>query len=78
MDKVIMPSELTAANGGKGLLIGEFYETQHIDCCECYGEGCEDCEEKGYEVIKIPVSWTTIKDIYNMAVDHFGESTNEQ
>jgi len=28
MDKVLMPRELTAENGAKALLIGEFYEEQ--------------------------------------------------
>tara|TARA_R110000764_G_scaffold72464_2_gene148608 strand:+ start:5240 stop:5542 length:303 start_codon:yes stop_codon:yes gene_type:complete len=52
---VIMPRELTAENGAKGLLIGEFYEEIEHD------EG----------TYKVAVEWTTIKDIYKKIVAHY-------
>lgn len=67
---VAMPKELTAENGAKYLLIGEFSEIIEIDCCECAGDGCEECNGNGHHNQKVPVSWTTIKEIYAMAVKH--------
>ena len=56
----VMPNELTAENGAKGLLIGEFYEE-----AEAYDE------MEGDYIIKVPVEWSTIKDIYKKIVDHY-------
>lgn len=57
----VMPRSLTAENGAKALLIGEFNETY------------EDTDEEGNEYsIKIPVRWTTIKDIYKKIIDRYG------
>jgi hypothetical protein len=63
MNKVIMPKELTAENGAKSLMIGEFFETREI-------ENPEDEYETRIE--KIPISWTSIKGIYKKVVEHFG------
>jgi predicted RNase H-like HicB family nuclease len=52
---VILPDELTAANGAKSLLIGEFKETVRVS-----GED-----------ISVDVSWMTIKEIYKKIVEHF-------
>lgn len=74
-ESVIMPKKLTAENGAKGLLSGEFFETVKNYCPECLGEGscdevvCEDCKGLGHEVVKVMISWTNIKAIYDKAVD---------
>ncbi len=72
-----VPRELTAENGVKGLLIGEFFEVIEIrneGYCGC-GE-CDACQQ-GLGMVesynrKVYVSWTTIKDIYKMAVERLG------
>lgn len=52
-----LPEKLTAENGAKDLLIGEFHETiEH---------------GKNDEVLKIPVSWDNIKSIYKKIVSHY-------
>ncbi len=51
---VIMPINLTAENGAKGLLIGEFWA-------------------EAPDGTKVMIDWTTIKEIYAMAVNHLGE-----
>lgn len=71
-ETVLMPRALTAENGAKSLLMGEYFETSRQDCPECYGDGCEECGQKGYYIVKIPVRWTTIKAIYAKCVEHFG------
>lgn len=76
METVTMPKELTAENGAKGLLSGEFKEKTIVSCQVCYGEGlnddgiCEHCEGAGDFALYVPVGWDTIKDIYAMAVKH--------
>jgi hypothetical protein len=55
-DYVMLPRKLTAENGAKGLLIGEFKESVHFTV---------DGEENK---IDVDVSWTTIKAIYDMVV----------
>jgi len=56
-----MPLSLTAENGAKALLIGEFKEkTEYTDY------------ESGDDLIFVStVSWTTIKDIYKKIVEHY-------
>lgn len=79
---VMMPRELTAANGAKSLFMGEFHVIVEYECEECEGLGHEDnedllecdvCEGRGGFKQEIPVSWDMIKDIYRKAVDHLGE-----
>ena len=65
----IMPKKLTAENGGKGALSGEFHVTNRILCQSCGGEGCEDCNDEGGWDAEIPVSWDTIKRIHEAAVE---------
>lgn len=78
-----LPKELTAENGAKALLIGDFHEEIDVhnpeycgDCCE----GCEDhCDEDADErqeflTQKVTVDWTTIKEIYKAVVNHFNPS----
>jgi len=74
-DKILMPKELTAENGAKALLIGEFSEKVYIPCLECE-EDCEECTNH-YIPHKIPISWTNIKAIYAMAVKHLGKECNK-
>ncbi|ELT4235384.1 molecular chaperone DnaJ [Escherichia coli] len=69
---VIVPKKLTAENGAKGVLSGEFSETTFISCPECFGDDdCETCDCSGRIEIKVPVSWTTIKTIWAKECEHF-------
>ena len=69
---VIVPKKLTAENGAKGVLSGEFSETTFISCPECFGDDdCETCDGSGRIEIKVPVSWTTIKTIWAKGCEHF-------
>lgn len=74
-----MPRELTAENGAKGLLIGEFHEVIYIDnpdYCGCGEYACDICQETNEpETIpqKVAISWPVIKDIYKMAVEHLSQ-----
>lgn len=71
-----MPRKLTAENGAKARLIGEFQESIEDICTECcgrsvdsYGDDCEECDGVGAVVREIPVQWTTIKEIYRKIVE---------
>lgn len=71
-----LPRELTAENGAKALLIGEFFEEFDVpnpDYCGC--DDCDYCEQHPDEPEDlpqpVPVSWTTIKAIYAKIVEHF-------
>jgi hypothetical protein len=70
-DMVMLPRALTAENWAKALLTGEFFETFRVRCQTC-SQNCEECE-LDTEMHKVPVSWTTIKAIYKMIVEHFGK-----
>ena len=76
-DKILMPKELTAENGAKSLMMGEFFEEIVLDCTECdgsdLGDECDYCDGSGVYTHRVRVSWTTIKDIYKMAVKHLCE-----
>ena len=74
---VKMPKELTAENGAKALLSGEFYVEQLIYCPDCdidsgieYDEVCETCDDSGTVTQRIMIDWDTIKRIYAKAVEH--------
>ena len=65
----IMPLKLTADNGAKGALCGEFH-VQYRSVCQSYvGEGCEDCNHTGGWDAEIPVSWDNIKRIHEAVVE---------
>ncbi|EKF63544.1 hypothetical protein B194_3610 [Serratia plymuthica A30] len=64
----IMPLTLTAANGAKGALSGEFKVSRTVTCNECGGDGCNDCGDAGEFEEEITVPWDTIKEIYRAAV----------
>ncbi|HGF6459119.1 TPA: ead/Ea22-like family protein [Escherichia coli] len=69
---VIVPKKLTAENGAKGVLSGEFSETTFISCPECFGDDdCDICDGSGRIEIKVPVTWTTIKSIWDKGIAHF-------
>ncbi|HDL6593662.1 TPA: hypothetical protein PXO57_004061 [Yersinia enterocolitica] len=70
----IMPESLTAENGAKGALSGEFFTEKDITCEECGGDRdeddpCEYCNDLGVQTVRSVIGWSTIKDIYKMAVD---------
>ncbi|MEQ9830605.1 hypothetical protein [Pectobacterium versatile] len=65
----IMPLKLTAENGAKGALSGEFHISRTVTCHECGGEGCEDCNDQGSWEEEILIGWDIIKLIYQSAVD---------
>lgn len=82
--EVIIPAELTAENGAKGLLSGEFFVAKAVECPFCDDgqishfnnedfDECEFCDGVGENIIDIAVDWTTIKKIYAKAVEHLGE-----
>lgn len=58
-----LPRELTAENGAKAALIGEFHED--------FGYLDDNGNER---YIKVAVTWTTIKAIWKAAVAHFDKS----
>lgn len=69
---VVVPKRLTAENGAKGVLSGEFSETTFISCPECFGDDdCDTCDGSGRIEIKVPVTWTTIKSIWDKGIAYF-------
>ncbi len=78
-DWQLVPKRLTAENGAKGALSGEFSETKFINCPECFGdEDCETCDGSGRIEISVPVTWTTIKAIWAKGVEHFSEAPQQE
>ncbi|EMZ2325139.1 DUF550 domain-containing protein [Klebsiella michiganensis] len=75
---VMVPMRLTAENGAKGALSGEFSETKFVNCPECFGDDeCETCDGSGTIEITVPVTWTTIKEIWAKGVEHFTAAPQE-
>ncbi|WP_116429284.1 hypothetical protein [Klebsiella pneumoniae] len=75
---VMVPMRLTAENGAKGALSGEFSETKFVNCPECFGDNeCETCDGSGKIEITVPVTWTTIKAIWVKGVEHFAVTAQE-
>lgn len=75
---VMVPMRLTAENGAKGALSGEFSETKFVNCPECFGDDeCETCDGSGKIEITVPVTWTTIKAIWVKGVEHFAATAQE-
>ena len=69
---VVVPKRLTAENGAKGALSGEFSETTFISCPECFGDDdCDTCDGSGRIEINVPVTWTTIKSIWDKGIAYF-------
>lgn len=73
---VLMPKALTAENGAKAALIGEFTILHEVTCSGCaYDEADDDCEVCGGEIEyteRVAVPWDVIKDIYAAAVKACG------
>lgn len=65
-DSILLPRKLTAENGAKAALIGEFYED--------FGLLDEDGNE---QYVKVAVTWDTIKRVWDAAVAHF-ENTDRR
>ncbi|HDY7201345.1 TPA: hypothetical protein RRE62_003364 [Klebsiella pneumoniae] len=75
---VMVPMRLTAENGAKGALSGEFSETKFINCPESCGDNeCETCDGSGKIEITVPVTWATIKEIWAKGVEHFTATPRE-
>ena len=69
---VMMPRELTAENGAKAALMGEFVVRLPMRCdCE-ESEDCAVCGGTGEYMQPVNVPWVTIKAIYAEAVKHLG------
>lgn len=76
---VLVPKKLTAENGAKSVLSGEFSETKFINCPECFGDDdCETCDGNGRIEITVPVTWTTIKAIWAKGVEHFAAAPQQE
>ncbi|MDM2941810.1 hypothetical protein OGY01_05050 [Citrobacter sp. Cm038] len=76
---VPVPNKLTAENGAKSVLSGEFSETKYINCPECFGDDeCETCDGSGRIEITVPVTWTTIKAIWAKGVEHFAAAPEQE
>ncbi|MFH2533781.1 hypothetical protein ABK696_24885 [Klebsiella pneumoniae] len=75
---VMVPLRLTAENGAKEALSGEFSETRFVNCPEYFGDDeCETCDGSGRIEITVPVTWTTIKAIWAKGVEHFTATPRE-
>ncbi len=71
----LVPMKLTAENGAKGALLGEFSETKFINCPECFGDDeCDTCDGSGRIETKVQVSWTNIKAIWDKGIEHFSSA----
>lgn len=81
-DYVLMPRHLTAENGAKALLSGEFSVEYMATCSGCYfDDPQEDCEVCGGEVEyreSVQVDWGTIKNIYAKVVDCLSISSSDR
>ncbi|MNC50766.1 hypothetical protein D3C75_1000290 [compost metagenome] len=69
----LMPRQLTAENGAKALLLGEFKLEVTRECPECLeldepAEGCEICDGEGEYAQRHTIPWDKIKFIYSEAV----------
>ena len=69
----IMPRTLTAENGAKALLLGEFQLEVTTECPECCDreeplESCEFCDGEGEYDQQHTIPWDQIKFIYSKAV----------
>lgn len=77
----LMPTRLTAENGAKALLLGEFKLDVTSECPECRDleeplEGCEVCDGEGEYGQQHMIPWDQIKFIYSEAVKGLAKKTN--
>lgn len=77
---VLVPRRLTAENGAKAALIGEFSITVRHACDECdsYDDICGVCGGEGIIEAEVPIPWTTIKRIHDRVVELFGSAPRPQ
>ena len=74
---VLVPAELTAENGAKAALMGEFSVPFPVRCPDCDGgeyvelptDYCGTCNNTGQVNHNINVPWVTIKEIWKKAVE---------
>ena len=54
----------------KPILIGEYSESINILCPECNNEDieCDECKGEGTIQQTVPITWTSIKEIYKRAI----------
>ena len=76
-----MPRRLTAENGAKALLLGEFKLEVTRECPECReleepAEGCEICDGEGEYGQSHMIPWEKIKFIYSEAVKGLALQSN--
>lgn len=78
---LLMPNTLTAENGAKALLSGEFEIQHQVICSAChYDEADPECEVCAGEIeytAKVKVDWPTIKAIYNKAAATLGQAVTD-
>lgn len=71
---LLMPGQITAENGAKGLMLGEFKVEHQATCPDCQ-EGdadpeCEICQGEVQYTQLVTVPWDTVKEMYARAVKH--------
>ena len=76
-DVVLMPKELTAENGAKALLIGEFHVETEVPNPDYDPSLDDEDEEPEFFTAQIAVPWDTIKKIYAKAVEHLARPVVE-
>ena len=71
-----MPKTLTAENGAKAALNGEFKVSKTLTCPVCFDDFddddksiCDYCEGAGDFEVDIIIDWSTIKEIYKKSVE---------
>ena len=70
---VMMPRKLTAENGAKAAMMGEFSINFPMECrCSGLVDDCQVCNGSGEYMHPVNVPWTTIKEIYAFAVKLLG------
>ena len=79
---LLMPTRLTAENGAKYALSGEFFVDQEVVCdlCDSVDLGpanCKACHGNGTYTVRVPIPWPTIKEIYKRTVMHFMNSRGD-
>jgi hypothetical protein len=77
----VMPTRLTAENGAKALLLGEFKLEVTSECPDCRdldepSEGCEICDGEGEYGQQHMIPWDQIKFIYSEAVKGLAKNPN--
>jgi len=76
-EMILMPRKLTAENGAKAELSGEFKIDVEHTCTACEWDGaqddCEVCAGKVQYMQTVIVPWDTIKEIYKASVKFLGK-----